>query len=554
MKRLFLKITLAFLLILVAARWVFFVAMDLQFYSDRERIVSGLCTLQLGSLRMAAEELRGRTPDDRGRHLQEWQMLARSPIRLMQMSDFSEADRQKMLAPDGYLDKYQTGILDQLTVAIDADSCLQMGPLADSTERFIEEEVRGLMSLLRTRIAAGQLAAADLEGVSETLEVPVKICQRHELPADIALPTADSGAVVLFHKGKESFVAAAFQDSDRVLCAGPLVRVRVTAERTSRTILLVVSMFQVSVAGVIVTVLWRRFRRIENAAATIAAGDFSVRLKEQEAGEAGSLAKVFNRMAANAENEIRQRRELLNMISHELRTPVARLRFAVEMLGNPDSSLRDSKISVIRHSLDDLEKITLEALEYVQLDGRQQQSTPEWVDARDVISQLLDTIRVECPHLKVRFCTDAAEHGSLVFADPAGFYRVIANLTANAQRFARTTLTVRVVRGAFSGTAQSDAQETSVQPSTHGTWLIVDDDGPGIPDHQRATVLQPFVRVRTSHSEADTAGLDQKFPHVGLGLAISRAILEQHQGLLEIETNAEGGCRIRSWWPEPAAE
>jgi two-component system osmolarity sensor histidine kinase EnvZ len=84
--------------------------------------------------------------------------------------------------------------------------------------------------------------------------------------------------------------------------------------------------------------------------------------------------------------------------------------------------------------------------------------------------------------------------------------------------------------------------------------VIVDDDGPGIPDHQRAAVLQPFVRARTSDPEAPTAGPDQKFPHVGLGLAISRTILEQHQGVLEIETNERGGCRILSWWPEPAAE
>lgn len=554
MTRLFLKIALAFVLMIVVARWLFFATMDLQFFSDRERIVAGLCTLQLGSLRIAAEELRLRTPYDREQHLREWRMLARSPIRLMQMSDFSEADRQKMLAPAGYLDKYQGGMLNQLTVAIDADSCLQMEPLADSTERFIEEEVRGLMTLLLTRITEGRLATADLEEISETLEVPVKICLRREMPADIMLPTPGSGDVVLFHKGRESFVAAAFQDSDRVLCAGPLVRVRAKAERTSMALLLVISMFQVSVAGVIVIVLWRRCRRIENAAATIAAGDFSVRLKEQEAGEAGSLAKVFNRMAANAENEIKQRRELLNMISHELRTPVARLRFAVEMLGNPDSSLRDSKISVIRHSLDDLEKITLEALEYVQLDGRQQQATPEWVDARDVISQLLDTIRVECPHLEVRFCSDAAEHGSLVFADPAGFYRVMANLTANAQRFARTELTVRVVRGGLAGNSRSDAQQTPAQSSTRGTCVIVDDDGPGIPQNQRAAVLQPFVRAHTSHLEAPSAGLDRKFPHVGLGLAISRAILEQHQGVLGIETNEQGGCRIRSWWPEPDAE
>jgi two-component system sensor histidine kinase RstB len=554
MTRLFLKIALVFLLAAVANRSVFFLIMDGLFYSDRERIVSGLSTLQLGSLRMAAAELRRQPSRERGQLLQEWGMLAATPVSLVRMADFSESDREKLAEPDGFIDKYRGGILDRLTVAVDNDSCLQLGPLADRTHRFIEEDVQAVMSLLQSRIREGRLAAADLEGVSETLGVPVRIRLRREIPAEITLPTTGSGEVVLFHEGRESFVAAALQGADQVLCAGPLVRVRAKVERISIFLMLTISMVCFSITGVIVNVMSRRFRRIENAAATIAAGDFSVRLKEQGAGEAGSLAKVFNRVAANTENEIKQRRELLNMISHELRTPVARLRFAVEMLGNPENPAADSRISVIRHSLDDLEKITLEALEYVQFDGRPQQMTPEWMDAREVISRLLDSIKVECPHLDVCLCGDAAEDGSVVFADPAGFYRVMANLTANAQRFTRTKLTVRVVRGGLAGNSRSDAQQSTAQSSTRGTCVIVDDDGPGIPDHQRAAVLQPFVPAHTSHSEAPTAGPDQKFPHVGLGLAISRTILEQHQGVLEIETNERGGCRILSWWPEPAAE
>ena len=549
MTRLFLKIAMSFLLAATASRWFFFLLMDQEFYSDRERFVSGLCTLQLGTLRMVAAELQHETAQGRTQRIREWGNSAAAPMRLIPYSQLSEPSRRKLSEPNGFVDEYRCGILDWLTVAVDADSCLQMGPLADRTQVFIEEDVRGVMSVLSSRMAAGQLSVADLPRTSEMLGVPLRIRPISEIPKHVELPTQANGKAVLFHEDRNAFVVAALDRPDQLLCVGPLIRVRAKAEATSIIILLVITTLYGGLVWTIVILLSRRFRRIEKAAVAMANGDFSVRVGEQYAGESGSLVAAFNRMADATENAIRARRDLLNMISHELRTPVARLRFAVELLEEPTNDAAASRISVIKHSLDDLEKITIEALEYVQLDGRPPQFAPQWIDAREVISRLLDTIAAESPQLNVQYSCEDTSQKTRVFADPAGFYRVLANLTSNAQRFARSALTVRVIpdSGSLADTANTGVE--TAQRQSRGICVMVDDDGPGIPEHLRISVLQPFVRGTSPQRRPSENKTDENYPHIGLGLAIARSILEQHAGRLVIQTNESGGCRITTWWP-----
>lgn len=549
MTRLFLKIAMSFLVAATASRWFFFLLMDQEFYSDRERFVSGLCTLQLGTLRMVAAELQHETAQGRTQRIREWGNSAAAPMRLIPYSQLSEPSIRKLSEPNGFVDEYRCGILDWLTVAVDADSCLQMGPLADRTQVFIEEDVRGVMSVLSSRMAAGQLSVADLPRASERLGVPLRIRPISEIPKHVELPTRENGKAVLFHEGRDAFVVAALDRPDQLLCVGPLIRVRAKAEATSIIILLAITTLYGGLVWTIVILLSRRFRRIEKAAVAMANGDFSVRVGEQYAGEAGSLVAAFNRMADATENAIRARRDLLNMISHELRTPVARLRFAVELLEEPTNGAAASRISVIKHSLDDLEKITIEALEYVQLDGRPQPFAPQWIDSREVISKLLDTIAAESPQLNVQYSCEDTSQKTRVFADPAGFYRVLSNLTSNAQRFARSALTVRVIPDSGSLADTANTGMATAQRQSRGICVMVDDDGPGIPEHLRISVLQPFVRGTFPQRRTSENKTDENYPHIGLGLAIALAILEQHAGRLVIQTNESGGCRITTWWP-----
>jgi two-component system sensor histidine kinase RstB len=544
MTRLFLKIAIAVSLILFLGRLVFFVLLDRQLFSDRERIVAGLPLLHLGSLRLAAAELRLVMPQDRRQRLQEWNLHAASRIRLIQMSELSETHREQLQDPDGFVDEYEAGILSRLTVAVDTGSCLQLESLNDHTLRFIEEEVQMRMSPLLARIADGRLTPSDLPRVSETLGLPLRLRFRNELPADAGQPAAGSEDVVLFHEGRESYAAMAMSNSEQVLCVGPLVRIRARAEWISFVVIATAASCAVIVTGGFVILLAGRFRRIESAAMRIAAGDFSVRVKETATGEAAHLATAFNRMAATTENAIRTHRDLLNVISHELRSPVARLRFAVEMLEGPELNSADSRLSVIRHSLDDLEKITIEALQYVELDGRPKTLAREWIDVREAVLCALNAIQLESAGLNIRFCDDGTETDLRVFADLRGFHRVLTNLIGNAQRFAKSELTVRVARG---------IGRSATRSRTAGLFVIVDDDGPGIAEHRRKMVLEPFVRDEPPIGESPRPS-EPKYAHIGLGLAIAKGILDQHKGTLEIQSNHSGGCRVVSWWRDPDPE
>ena len=107
-------------------------------------------------------------------------------------------------------------------------------------------------------------------------------------------------------------------------------------------------------------------------------------------------------------------------------------------------------------------------------------------------------------------------------AEPRGFVRVMHNLLSNAARYAVGEVTVHI-----------EAREGAV-------WVVVEDDGPGIPKADRQRIFEPFARVDDSRSR-DSGG-------AGLGLAIAQRILSAHGGQI-VATGSAGG-RLEMWWPQ----
>jgi signal transduction histidine kinase len=242
-----------------------------------------------------------------------------------------------------------------------------------------------------------------------------------------------------------------------------------------------------------------------------AAEDFSLNgaaapLPERGPEEIRSVAKALNRMRERITTLIDDRTRMLAAISHDLRTPITRMRLRSEfieddahrrhMLGDLDQmrSMLESVLSFLRNDR------TLEAMTLVDIASTLQLVTDQFGD------------------MGYKIAYDGPEH-AMATVRPDDLHRSITNLVENAVRFgAETTIRLRV------------GQETMT--------IEVEDDGPGISDARKAFMLEPFVRGDDARNMDEAAGF-------GLGLSIARTIVLAHGGELSLNDRKPHGLIVR---------
>lgn len=232
---------------------------------------------------------------------------------------------------------------------------------------------------------------------------------------------------------------------------------------------------------------------------------------EQGPIEVKRLAAAFGAMAARIRRLVEERTRMLAAVSHDLRTPITRLRLRTEEIGD------DDKRRAILGDLALMERMVGGALSYLR-EGRASGS----MSASD-IPALLQTI-----------CDDFADLGHIVVyegpirasavCDADQMTRAVTNLVDNAIKFGGKVV-VRLEGG-------DGAQIT----------IAVEDDGPGIAADEREKVLEPFYRSDVARTLREGSGF-------GLGLAIARAIAEAHRGALVLAERPGGGLQARIAWP-----
>ena len=226
-------------------------------------------------------------------------------------------------------------------------------------------------------------------------------------------------------------------------------------------------------------------------------------------------------MAGRTETLVRTQRELLQAVSHELRTPLSRMRFAIDLIATAeDEAERMERLESLDAATLELDDLVGELLSYVRMESA---DAPELarqpVAVREAFQALIE--KHAALHPDVQFAASDNLDDLAVNVDPTSFDRAIGNLLSNAGRFAQHRVTVNAAR-------------------VNGyTTIDVDDDGTGIPESDRQRVFEPFVRLDDRGSRRGA----------GLGLALVKRIVTSHGGQVEVLTNADGGCRIRSTWP-----
>ncbi len=241
------------------------------------------------------------------------------------------------------------------------------------------------------------------------------------------------------------------------------------------------------------------------AAQRIGEGSFPESLPETHIKELAGLAQTFNQMAFQVREHLANRTVMLAGISHDLRTPLARMRLVIEML--PQAT--DPKLIVrLQH---DIEYMNQLIGEFLVLSRDMQKEETEQVDISGVLQELADEVREEGAQVEWQ----PREH-VLRSVGPNSLRRVLTNLLGNAQRYGK-----------------GSPIEIRVKSNDTSTVICILDRGPGIPVTELENVFRPFYRLESSRSDV-TGGS-------GLGLAIARQLSDANGWKIELLPRLGGG-------------
>jgi two-component system, OmpR family, osmolarity sensor histidine kinase EnvZ len=257
-------------------------------------------------------------------------------------------------------------------------------------------------------------------------------------------------------------------------------------------------------AWLIASNLARPLAALERAAARIGRGEPHQPLAEEGPRELRSLGAAFNRMASDLESLERERAMVLAGISHDLRTPLSRMRLALEMSGAEPGAA-----GAIAADIDEIDGIIGQFLDFAR--GVKEQKAPE------ELGELLVDVAAHYERLGRKVMVQPAEDARLPFARLA-VRRAVSNLVDNALRYA------------------GEPVEIGLESGSRSVVVEVRDRGPGIPGDQAERMKQPFTRLQAARSGP---------PGAGLGLAIVERIARAHGGSLELMPREGGGLIAR---------
>ena len=267
----------------------------------------------------------------------------------------------------------------------------------------------------------------------------------------------------------------------------------------------------IAAAGVISPI-----RRIANSIAQFGQGDLSVRVETDRPDEIGQLGRSFNDMAERMERLITSERRLLSDISHELRSPLARLKFAMKLARtSPDPAAALERIERDVNRIASLVS-DIEAINVVEDDPALEEKKD--ICIRDIIDEVTNDCQVEA---QARGCTIQVTGRVCgeVLGNPELLRRAVENVVRNAVRYSpeRTAVEVEL------GEDEKDAR------------ITVRDFGPGVPEQAMERIFDPFFRVEEARN-ANGGGS-------GLGLSIAKRAVCVHRGKIVAE-NATPGLRV----------
>ncbi|SFO63949.1 Signal transduction histidine kinase [Variovorax sp. PDC80] len=258
----------------------------------------------------------------------------------------------------------------------------------------------------------------------------------------------------------------------------------------------------------IVRRLTKRLETLQRGVQRWGEGDLSVRVTEEGQDEVADLSKRFNASAVRIEQLVRSHKSLLANASHELRSPLTRIRMSLELMGDQPSPAARAEIS---RNIAELDQLIDEILLASRLDASEaDMGTIEAVDLTGLAAE-------ECARVDAELDLVAGTDNAALTVPGVSrlLRRVIRNLLENARRYGAGEISVEL--------GSTDGQAT----------VRVNDRGPGVPAALRERIFEPFYRL---------PGASERNGGVGLGLALVKSITERHGGTVRCEDRPGGGA------------
>lgn len=254
--------------------------------------------------------------------------------------------------------------------------------------------------------------------------------------------------------------------------------------------------------------------RLSAAARAVARGKAPAPLPDKGPAEIREANQSFNQMVHDLQQVETDRAVILAGISHDLRTPIARMLLEVEMARLPDDARQG-----MQSDLAQMEAIISQFLDYAR------PAAPDQYALLDLTELLQRAVRDAGRSTELSVQGEIAA-GLQVQGNPTELSRLVENLIENARRYGKT--------------AGKPVTKLSVSAAPEGNDILIEvaDRGPGLPEERIGDLLRPFTRMDTARSQANGAGL---------GLAIVDRIVQRHDGRLEIKNREGGGLAVRVW-------
>ncbi|MCJ8304291.1 two-component system sensor histidine kinase EnvZ [Shewanella sp.] len=253
----------------------------------------------------------------------------------------------------------------------------------------------------------------------------------------------------------------------------------------------------------------RPLRRLQKAAISVSMGEYPQPLPLSGSTEIVEVTNAFNQMSHSMKQLEEDRALLMAGISHDLRTPLTRIRLASEMMVADDQYLKDG----IVHDIEDMDAIISQFISYIRQD---QESVREQEQINHLIQDIvqaesnrageIEVVLNECPEIPIQ---------------SIAIKRILSNLVENAFRYGNGWVRL---------SSHFDGRRVG---------FSVEDDGPGIPESEIPKLFQPFTQGDTARGSVGS----------GLGLAIIKRIVDRHQGEIVLTNRVVGGLHAQVWLP-----
>ncbi|HEY1987744.1 MAG TPA: ATP-binding protein [Terracidiphilus sp.] len=256
--------------------------------------------------------------------------------------------------------------------------------------------------------------------------------------------------------------------------------------------------------------------RIASTIAIFGQGDLSVRVATRREDEIGQLGRSFNQMAERLERLIVSERRLLGDISHELRSPLARLKFAVKLARtSPDP---ESALDRIERDINRISSLVADIVEITIVEGDPVLRGAEPVPLANIVDEVVHDCAVEA---QIRGCSIevSGRTGGTILGNHELLRRAVENVVRNAIRYSPEKSAIRI----------------SVTEQEPNAIIEVRDFGPGVPEDALARLFDPFFRVEEARNTNGGGS--------GLGLSIAKRAVQLHLGTI-VAQNAAPGLRV----------